>query len=163
MTATDHRAHSRKSCKSGITYAYFNANDFSLAKMYNFSETGMYFQSDQLVRPSSDICIRLKKCRSKAVAPPTHRFYRAKVRWCRERPHKRRRSYGVGVQYVVNHPTIQGPVYVCGLCEAMIPYGEIHQVDEFAYACARCFQNFDALPEGLIKHGIENFMLGNVL
>jgi hypothetical protein len=65
-------------------------------RMFNYSRTGMYFESDFAPRVGSDLFIGIEN----SPYSSGHDVYRAKVKWCKELPDKASYFYyGVGVQY----------------------------------------------------------------
>ena len=163
MAATEKRVHLRKNYEAGIVYAPFNTDEFYSAKIFNVSDAGMCFEAERVIRPTSDICIKFENSLPDLAALHRFKFFRAKVKWCQECSLAPDRIYCIGVQYMVKYHMRHGPIYICGLCGETIPYGRLHQTDEFTYACTRCFNHLKSLPDGLIKDSIEDFMIGNVL
>jgi hypothetical protein len=68
------------------------------ARMYNFSDVGIYFESDYRLQPESEIFIGISDSPF-APQPDIYQRYRAIVRWCK----KLKRSsyyYGYGVELI---------------------------------------------------------------
>ncbi len=163
MAASAKRASPRNNYEAPILHANFNTEDYYSAKMYNCSMTGMYFESGNCPQPNSNICIKMVNYLPDTDGPEAYRFYRAKVRWCKEIGEGKIFRYGIGVQYIVKSHDVCGPTYTCSLCGENIPYGKIHEIDDFVYLCSDCFKHYENLPEEKIKESIERFMIGNVL
>ena len=86
-----------------ITVAYFNTNRYRSAKMLNYSEGGIYFESDFAFQPRTSIYIRIEK---KVTDPPEskiHNGFRSaalgEVKWCKEIDKGESGKYGIGVKY----------------------------------------------------------------
>lgn len=163
MTAYKKRAHSRGNYEAPIRYADFNTKNYFEAKMYNWSMDGMYFESPRCPPAKSDICIQMVGYMPDSEGPEAYRFYRAKVRWCKQIVNVGGPPCGVGVQHIVRSHIVSGPTYTCSLCGENIPYGEIHETDDFVYLCSACFNHLKVLPDGKVKECIKNFMIGNVI
>lgn len=157
------RAHSRRKYEAAIRYGNFNADVYFDARTYNSSMDGMYFESVHGPRPKSDIYIQMLNYTPEGEGPEAYRFYRAKVKWCKQIVDPRGSSYGVGVQYIARSRIASGAAYTCSLCGDNIPYGKFHQTEDFVYWCQGCFKHFDSLPEGKVKESIKNFLIGNVI
>lgn len=65
------------------------------AKMLNYSDGGMYFESDYAPLPGSEVNIGVKT--SPYNSGPD--IYRAQVRWRKALPENSEYAYGVGVRY----------------------------------------------------------------
>lgn len=65
-------------------------------RMYNYSRTGMYFESDFGPRPGTDVFIGIED----SPYSEGHDVYRARVVWCKKLPEQASFFYfGVGVKY----------------------------------------------------------------
>lgn len=163
MAAHIKRAYLRNYYEALIMHANFNLENYCDAKTYNSSVAGMYFESNYILHQNSDICIKTGNYLPDTDGPEAYRFYRAKVRWCKDMAKGDAHLYGIGVQYLVKSHIVGGPSYSCGLCGENIPYGKIHIIDDFVYLCSGCFKQFEGLSDKMIKKSIEDFIIGNVL
>ena len=81
---------------STVTYEDLERGIYSQSKMYNYSDEGLYFESDFAPKVGAEIFIGVEN------SPFTsgHDVYRAKVIWKKELPDKQSFFfYGVGVKY----------------------------------------------------------------
>jgi hypothetical protein len=83
-----------------ITVACFNTGRYRPAKMLNYSEGGIYFESDFAFQPRTSIYIRIEKKMADVPEGKIHNGFRSvalgEVKWCKEmEPSK----YGMGVKY----------------------------------------------------------------
>jgi hypothetical protein len=53
--------------------------------------------------------------------------------------------------------------YVCDLCERDIPVDDLHRTTEHLHLCPFCHHLFIAIPEGVLKRSVLQFLLKNVL
>lgn len=101
----DKRIGKRVSKKASICWRCFNPNAGSEvydAQMINFSERGMYFESDYFSKTRPVICINVKSALSHHDAETTGwlRSIRVgEVKWWKEIDDKDHFRFGVGVQY----------------------------------------------------------------
>jgi len=87
------RAYERYYYEAPIKYKHCDKNDYYVAKTYNYSMGGMYFESDYDIQPGADIYIKMNN-----YSADTH----SKVTWCKEYSDSDSSYYGVGVQYYGN-------------------------------------------------------------
>ncbi|MGA8181134.1 MAG: PilZ domain-containing protein [Desulfobacterales bacterium] len=153
-----------RSChESPIIWSDFNTENYYRGQTCNCSHGGMCFETDCAAKAETNIRIKTLNYLPDTNGPEAYRFYEAKVKWCRDLPAAEAPRYGVGVQYVVKSQNIEGPDYPCSLCGDIIPHGKIHCVEEFVYLCSSCFKHYQSLPDGMIKKGVMDFLMGNVI
>ena len=74
----------------------YPAGHYHEGRMYNYSRSGMYFESDFAPKTGSAIFIGIEN----SPYSSGHDVYRAKVMWCKKLPEKASYYYyGVGVRY----------------------------------------------------------------
>ena len=79
-----------------VMFENYPAGDYHEGRMYNYSRSGMYFESDFAPKIGSDIFVGIENSPYSAG----HDVYRAKVVWCKELPEKASYFYyGVGIKY----------------------------------------------------------------
>jgi len=71
------------------------------AKMLNYSENGLYFEADKLLRPGEGVFIGIEDS-SLASLADTYKYYRAKIIW-RKNLTTSSFYYGYGVKYTVDY------------------------------------------------------------
>ena len=157
------RVGERYRCEAQIMWADFNTENYHHAKTCNCSHGGMCFETGYAPKLTTNIRIKTLNYLPNTNGPEAYNFYEAKVKWYRDLPTKDKPHYGVGVQYLVKSQNIEGPDYQCSLCGDIIPHGKIHRVEEFVYLCLPCFKHYQSLPEGMIKKGVMDFLIGNVI
>ena len=168
MAAYTKRTYSRNPYEATIMYANYNTENYYHAKMYNSSAGGMYFESDHAIKPESDICIKMVNYSPDKSGPEADKAYRAKVKWCEKKIKSDTPCYGIGIQYLVKSHTVyggsvHGSTCSCDLCGEKVPYGEIHETDDYICLCINCSNYLEELPEGKIKESIKEFLVGNVI
>jgi len=163
MNANVKRAGKRIRYEAPIIWGNFNTEDYYQAKTYNYSESGIYFETDYAPKANANICIKPLNYLPNTNGPEAYQFYEAKVKWYRHLSVKEVTCYGIGAQYLIKSQTIDGPDYPCSLCGENISYGKIHSIDDFVYLCSHCFKHYQLLPDGMIKKSIKDFLIGNVI
>ena len=100
---TEKRSSDRYPQKVPITVAYFNTNKYYGATLMNYSEGGVYFESDFPFHPRSSIYIRIEKKLADLPEAEIHNGFRSvaigEVKWCTEVSKGESGKYGIGVKY----------------------------------------------------------------
>ena len=95
-------AHSRHKCEAAITVRQRNDEKAFVAKMLNYSNTGMYFEADSFFEKGSILYTRMTDGLVIHSEPEPdekpHKARYAEVRWCKEIS-KDDCCYGIGVKY----------------------------------------------------------------
>ncbi len=96
-------AHSRHKCEAEITVRQLNDEKTFIAKMLNYSNTGMYFEADSFFKEGSILYTRMTDGFVIHYDPEPdekpHKVRFAEVRWCKEIIKDDCNRYGVGVKY----------------------------------------------------------------
>lgn len=99
----DKRIDKRHNCKAAIFCNCFNRKDGLNAKMLNYSEGGMYFESDGFFKKGTNVIFKIKSCSRIATDPEHCKGLRtvslAEVRWWKEIKDKAQNNFGIGVKY----------------------------------------------------------------
>ena len=160
---SERRIHLRSYYEAPIMYAKFNMNGYREATMYNISDGGMYFESNDVLPEGIPIYIKVINFSPDNYIPGAYRAYIAQVRWCRK---NNASGFGAGVQYVARGYITnehQATRIQCDLCGEKISSGEIHETDDAMLMCLNCFKHFGTLIDGKIKKSIVRFVNGNVI
>ena len=91
------RQHQRIRSNKSVTLESLQIGVIGNSRMVNCSETGLYFESDQLIEPGADIFIRIEDLPSDHTEP--YECHHAKVIWG-QRLNDEIHAYGYGVKYV---------------------------------------------------------------
>jgi hypothetical protein len=94
---SEHRSNTRFKHAASITLEDFERGLFRDAKMYNFSDTGLYFEADFLIEPETEIFIGIENS-PLASKGNTYECYRGTVKW-RKTLEESAYTYGYGVQF----------------------------------------------------------------
>jgi hypothetical protein len=170
MSTLKKRAYPRKNYEAPIMYTNYDMENYRPAKMYNTSLNGMYFESGRALQPESDICIKRVTHLSEA---PELEVCKAcpcwgRVKWCEKINKSGISCYGIGLQYLAKSHTVDGGKVhglscLCDLCDEKVASDEILEIEDHVCLCHSCFNYFEDLPEGKIKEGIKEFLIGNVI
>ncbi len=165
MSARDRRVYARKYYEAPISYAKFNAKGFYEATMYNISEGGMYFETEDALMIGAPVYIRMINFSPEAYTPGSHKAFVAQVRWCRKIPETS--VFGAGVQYMakahLNGIDMDSETSLCDLCGENTALTEIHETNDALGLCLDCFKRLGGLIDGKIKECIMRFATGNVI
>jgi hypothetical protein len=97
------RTFDRYNQEARLVCTYFNTNKYCQAKMLNYCEGGLYFESEFPFKPRTCIYIRLEEYFPMASGSPLHDGFRTatlgEVKWCKELSGTESYKYGVGVRY----------------------------------------------------------------
>ena len=100
---TEKRSSDRHQQEVPISVAYFNASRYRPAKMLNYSEGGIYFESDFSFAPRTSIYIRIEKEMTGLPRAKIQNGFRSvtlgEVKWCKEIGKGESGRYGIGVKY----------------------------------------------------------------
>jgi hypothetical protein len=100
---TENRSCDRHCQEVPITVSYFNNDRYYGATLLNYSEGGLYFESDFAFKSGTSIYIRLEKKLTDLSEGKIHYGFRSatlgKVKWCKEISNKEAFRYGTGIRY----------------------------------------------------------------
>jgi hypothetical protein len=85
--------------EASIVFAYQNSDEFYNAKMCNFSNSGLCFESSAAIEPGSDIYVMMEEFLPDTIGSEIYDGYLAEVRWCQRLPQVDPAAYHVGVKY----------------------------------------------------------------
>ena len=103
ITTTERRRHERHKCEAIIEWSYVNIEVFFDAKLLNFSESGVYFETAHDLKPGSTIFLKIKMVPSSKINPLVPERPRSvslgEVKWRIELSGRDQDHYGVGVGF----------------------------------------------------------------
>jgi hypothetical protein len=86
-----------------ISWSYFNTTNFFNAKLLNYGENGLFFESEFKLQPGVGIYIRLDKLLPKHSDDKLHEGFRTvtlgETRWCNEILATGLHKYAIGINY----------------------------------------------------------------
>ena len=93
----------RYDLEARVTWSYFNTTHCFNAKLLNYSESGLCFESESKLRPGASIFIRLDRLLTQHSGHKLHEGFRtvtlAESRWCREISASGSYKYLIGIKY----------------------------------------------------------------
>jgi hypothetical protein len=106
MTMThqsDKRDGDRYNLEAPVTWSYFNTNNHFRAKLHNYGNGGLYFESDSPPPLGTGIYIRIEggwpRYSKREVYEGLRTTALGEVRWCQEKSGKEKIKYGIGVKF----------------------------------------------------------------
>jgi len=100
---TEKRKHVRHQCEAVIEWSYFNQKIYFEAKLLNFSESGVYFETGHSLKPGATIFLKMEMVSSSEFNSLDHERPRSvslgEVKWRTDLSGSDRSYYGVGVRY----------------------------------------------------------------
>ena len=99
MAADNKRSYERYYYEAPVQYAYAGEEKYYDAKMYNYSNGGMYFESAYAVEPGSQVYVKMANYSADASGPESYESYYGEAKWCSQTTKQNAAYYGVGVQY----------------------------------------------------------------
>jgi hypothetical protein len=97
------RTFDRHNHEARIVCAYLNTNEYCQAKLLNYCEGGLYFESEIAFKPRTSIYIRIEEFSQETFESPLHDGFRTttlgEVKWCREISGTEFYKFGVGIKY----------------------------------------------------------------
>ena len=67
-----------------IVYAFQDSDQFNPARLFNYCQGGMCFETGEAVEPGSDIYIMMENFLPDSIDAEFYDGYLAEVRWCRK-------------------------------------------------------------------------------
>ena len=93
----------RHSCEAVIKWSYFNQEVYFDAKLINFSENGLYFETGRELKPGVSIFLDMKRISLSMVKSKDHQRPRSvslgEVQYCIDLSGRHQSCYGVGVRF----------------------------------------------------------------
>ena len=99
----------------------------------------------------------------RTYAGKVYRTYAGKVRWVLNISHHGSPLFAMVVKIKKSYEMRGEKKFRCSLCGDLVMLKKQRQVFDYVYVCSDCGNHLAALPEGIIKNGIERFMIGNVI
>ena len=100
---TEKRRLVRHSCEAAIEWSYFNKEIYFDAKLLNFSEDGVYFETGHDLKPGATIFLKMKMASSSKINSLDHEHPRSvslgEVKLQTDLSRSDQSSFGVGVRY----------------------------------------------------------------
>ena len=150
MSNFTQRTFTRNYYESPIVYSFDENGTYQSATMFNISVGGMYFESDYQLSIGTQLYVKLLECASDPYWPEACDLYLAEVRWCCENNgNGGQASFGIGVRFLMDK---------CRQCGKTVPHSE-----QFIGMCNCCFEDIASVSDPLVKAGLENYLLGNVM
>ncbi|MDM8526124.1 PilZ domain-containing protein [Desulfococcaceae bacterium HSG8] len=165
MNLHTRRADTRSYYEAPIVYANYYDKSYREATMYNISAGGMYFESENELRPGPPIYIKMINFPPDTCAPGAYRTYLSEIRWCRKASVF---GYGIGVRHISTGYIVKGEGICetygsCDLCGGETPLSEMHVTGDSMNLCFECFKLMGAGVYGDLSENTMNFMVGNVI
>ena len=95
----------RYKSEATIKWSYFNKDNFYDAKICNFSQDGVYFETSHRIKPGTTILIRLETLTSNNMKSAETVCLRtvslADVKWCSESLIDGTNNFGIGVRHLI--------------------------------------------------------------
>jgi hypothetical protein len=93
----------RYECCFAISCTRFNSTQYFQGRMENYSQNGLYFESESALQPGTTILTRVLKNLDADYARKVRKGFRSvalgEVKWCKEIISESSTYYGVGVRY----------------------------------------------------------------
>ena len=162
------RSHQRIQHQAPIQSALLNSEQFQPSSMYNYSDGGLCYETNQQLTPEDEICIIMENYTPGQAGPEGFRSYVARVRWIELISKNGAECYATGAQWIVRSHEIlatesQVPHQMCDLCGAMKPLHKLEKTGDGVQLCNACFKHFNNIPSGKIRQCVERFLVGNVI
>ncbi|MGD8521523.1 MAG: PilZ domain-containing protein [Desulfobacterales bacterium] len=98
----EHRDNTRFPHEAPLTLENLEAGELHSARMFNFSDTGLYFESDYVMQPGTELYIGITNS-PYAADPDVYECYLAEIKW-RKPLIKSSFYYGYGARYLEFKP-----------------------------------------------------------
>jgi hypothetical protein len=168
MTTTIQRSCQRTAHQVPIQFALLNTDRFHPGRTFNFSSTGLCYETHEPLKPGTDVCIVMANYDPDVPGPECYRSYVASIRWTRLLSKNGTECYAAGARFITcSHDIItaenQLPYHLCDLCGARRPLNKIDRTQVGAHLCANCMKHYNNMPSGKIRQCVERFLVGNII
>lgn len=162
------RSHQRVSHQAPIQFALLNSEQFQSSSMYNYSDGGLCYETQQPLRPEDEVCIIMENYAPGHSGPEGFRSYLARICWTELISQNGTEHYAAGARWVVRSHDILAtesnvPHQNCDLCGALTPLHKLEQTHNNIQLCSACFKHYNNIPSGKIRQCVERFLVGNVI
>ncbi len=99
MTDDNQRSYDRYDYEAEVQYAYAGEEKYYDAKVYNYSNGGMYFKTQYPVAAGSKLYIKMKNYAPSGSGPEAYKSYYGSARWYSRYAGSDTPYYGVGIEY----------------------------------------------------------------
>jgi hypothetical protein len=145
-----------------------SADNFTEARVFNFSKGGLYIESLNPITPETDVAIMMINYNPGTYGPEAYKSYIAQVKWSKDISENGSPKHGFGVEFLsksheVCEILVPENVTSCDLCGKLIPSEDNYYLDDMIVVCPNCNKHLSALPDGQIKECIKRFLIGNVI
>ena len=99
---TKKRRHTRYNYENPIMYCCYYENPYCYygAKMVNYSNGGLYFESNYPLNPGSYLCVNRSQTSPGDYHDEIYKVHRMEVKWCHKLGENHKTGYGVGVKHI---------------------------------------------------------------
>jgi hypothetical protein len=168
MQTQSRRRYPREPYEAPIQYVYLQPDRYYTARMYNFSQTGLYFEPAHHLEPNTQIKIIMPNYAPDGNGPESFQSYSGVIRWCRQLSEEIPSRFGVGVEIIEkSHErfiTLETQKQKsCELCDELLLAESVCRLDGTICLCPNCFHHFHKIPESNIKSSVKRFLDGNVI
>ena len=101
----ERRAKARLTHVAPVNLKDINTGATYTARMFNYSETGLYFESDSLIDPGTEVYVGIRRT-SYDKSPSDYNCYRGVIRWRGKLPEDSHFYYSYGLQFASGHEPI---------------------------------------------------------
>lgn len=163
------RMFTRVACETPMRCGACDSGPYHGSQVYNYSQGGLYFESETPVVRDTKISIILPHDLSESTRSEGYRCYVAEVKWVKQLNGKRKAPrFAAGVQFLSHGTEIAAdavcvPSVACDLCCEMIPSDQLSRTEHDAQLCPACVKHMARIPSGRLKKSIERFLCGNVV
>lgn len=162
------RSHPRVNHEAPIQFALLNSHQFRSTRMFNYSDGGLCYETDQPLALKEKVCIVMENYQPGQTGPEGFRSYLTQVRWTELISKNGVERYAAGAQWIFRSHDIlateaQLPHHICDLCGSRLPVHKLEQTTQGTQLCQACSEHFHNIPAGKIRQCVERFLLGNVI
>ena len=103
---SERRAKARLTHDAPVNVKVVGTGAICTARMFNYSETGIYFESDSLINPGVAVFIGMRRTPGER-SPSDYNCYRGVIAWRDTLPEDSHFYYGYGVKFTSGHRSVE--------------------------------------------------------
>jgi hypothetical protein len=163
------RLFSRSEVEVHLQFLIPETQNIATARLYNFCQNGVHFQSDMSMEPGQETTIVIPDVIAEAPAVDSCSGYRIQVRWCKQLQKQKSPSFGIGAQLLektdvfLKTATPERFYVECDLCGRVLNEWCACRISGAVCLCLACYKHLQTALSGSLHKSVLRFIERNVV
>lgn len=163
------RLFSRSEVEVHLQFLIPETQNIATARLYNFCQNGVYFQSDRSMEPWQETIIIIPDLIAEAPAFDSCSGYRIQVRWCRQLQKQKSPTFGIGARLLektdgfFKSATPERFYLECDLCGRVLNEWCTCRISGSVCLCLACYKHLQMDLSGPMHKSMLRFIERNVV